>query len=86
MKNQRQATVDTIINIYEETTDKTFELNGPVNMKDVFDATMKAEARDAICEQFTDGMIQYRPEFQAKVDNQSELRKYVGGLINNWLN
>jgi hypothetical protein len=85
MKNQRQATVETIISVYEEHTGKEYELNGEVIMNDVFTKEMKQEAREYLVDNFQAGNIQYRPEFQCKVDDNSEINKYVNGLINNWL-
>jgi hypothetical protein len=85
MKNQRQATVESILSAYNTRTGEEFELNGEINMKDVFTADMKNDVKSTLFSMFKQGAIQYRPEFQAKVDDDAQLNSYIGGLINNWL-
>jgi hypothetical protein len=85
MKNQRQATVETIVNVYYDHTGNDYELNGEVIMNDVFTSEMKKETHSTLFQMFKGGHIQYRPEFQAKVDDDAKLTSYISGLVNNWL-
>ena len=34
---------------------------------------------------FRNGDVTYKAEFQTKVDDDSELKKYISGLVNNWI-
>lgn len=83
--NQRTAAVNTILSVIEEKTGEEFTLNGEVRAQDIFTADMKKEAQAMLFQGFRSGSIQYRPEFQAKVDDDAQLKSYVSGLLNNWL-
>ena len=85
MKNQRQATVETILNTYYDYTGSDYELNGEVIMSDVFTSDMKKQTQDTLFTMFKSGHVQYRPEFQVKVDDDAKLKSYISGLLNNWL-
>ena len=85
MKNQRQATVETIVNTYYNRSGSDYELNGEVIMNDVFTSEMKKETQSILFQMFRSGHVQYRPEFQVKVDDDAKLASYISGLVNNWL-
>ena len=85
MRNQRNACVDTIVNVYNETAKTEFEFNGEINMKDVITPEQKQKVKAILFNAFKTKQISYKPTFQEKVDDDAELNKYIGGLINNWL-
>ena len=82
--NQKQATVKAIMYVLEE-NGVEYEQFGETPVKDVLNDSMKAEVRDILFEEFKDGMIEYKASFQPKVDSDSELKKYISGLVNNWI-
>jgi hypothetical protein len=84
MMNQRQATVSVLLSVLSE-DGVDYELNGPTPINDVLQPYHKEQARTILITMFRTGRVQYRPEFQSKVDDDSEIKKYVGGLINNWI-
>lgn len=85
MKTQRQATVETILSTYSNYSGNEYQLNGEVIINDVFTSEMKKQAQDTLFTMFKSGNVLYRPEFQAKVDDDAKLKSYVSGLLNNWL-
>jgi hypothetical protein len=84
MFNQRSATVNVLLAVLKESGIE-YQLNGDTPIKDVLTPQHKEKARAIICQMFVNKQVSYRPDFQAKVDDPAELRKYVGGLINNWI-
>jgi len=82
--NQRNATCNTILAVLEE-SGVNYELNGQIAISEVLSSDMKTKVRDIIFTMFREGNVEYREEFQAKVDNDTELKKYVSGLVNNWV-
>lgn len=84
MKNQKEATVETILAVLEE-RGVSYEINGDIPVSEVLIDTDKASVRDCLFTMFRDGSVSYKAEFQAKVDDDSELKKYISGLVNNWI-
>lgn len=84
MRNQRNVTVDVILNVLEQ-DGVDYQLNGEVRAQDIFTAEQKAKAKKILFNAFKAKQVSYKPEFQAKVDDDAELNKYIGGLLNNWL-
>ena len=84
MTNQRTATVNTILAVLSE-RGVEYELNGPVPISDVLNDTDKSKVRDILFTMFRQKEVQYKSTFQAKVDDDSELKKYISGLVNNWI-
>lgn len=84
MTNQRQATVSTILAVLEE-RGVNYELNGETSISEVLNADDKTKIRDILFTQFKNKSVQYKESFQAKVDDDAELKKYVSGLLNNWM-
>jgi hypothetical protein len=82
--NQRQATVNTILSVLND-NGIDYELNGPTAVKDVLTDSMKAQVRDILFTSFRNGQVEYKSSFQSKVDDDSELKKYISGLVNNWI-
>lgn len=82
--NQKEATVSTILGVLEE-RGVSYELNGPTPISDVLTDSDKKSVRDALFTMFRNGDVTYKDEFQAKVDDDAELKKYISGLVNNWI-
>lgn len=84
MLSQRVATVQTILNVLSN-RGVDYELNGPTPISEVLTDSDKATVREQLFTLFREGEVTYKPEFQAKVDDDSELKKYISGLVNNWI-
>ena len=82
--NQREATVQTILNTLEA-RGYSYELNGDTTISEVLTDADKSTIRETLFTMFRDGEITYKPEFEAKVQDDSELKKYISGLLNNWV-
>ena len=82
--NQRSATVNTILSVL---TDRgvEYELNGPTPISEVLTDSDKAKVREVLFTAFRSGQVEYKSSFQAKVNDDSELKKYISGLVNNWI-
>lgn len=84
MKNQRTATVDTILSVIND-FGGSYELNGVKPVCDVLTDKMKEEIRSRLFTMFRNKEVSYSSDFQPKVDNDTELKKYISGLVNNWI-
>ena len=84
MKNQKEATVETILAVLEE-RGVTYEIGGDVPVSEVLTDKDKASVRECLFAMFRDGSVSYKAEFQPKVDDDTELKKYISGLTNNWI-
>jgi len=82
--NQKEATISTILSVFED-RGYSYELSGPTAVSEVLTDADKATVRETLFTMFRDGDVSYKPEFQAKVDNDAELKKYISGLLNNWI-
>ena len=82
--SQKQATVSTIMSVLAE-SGIDYELNGQIPVSDVLEDHHKSKVREILFTAFRQGQVEYKPAFQAKVDNDSELKKYISGLVNNWI-
>lgn len=82
--SQKQAVRNAIFSVLKE-AGITFELNGEVAIGEVFNSDHKAKAREILFAGFKNSEIEYKESFQAKVDDDTELKKYVSGLLNNWM-
>jgi hypothetical protein len=82
--NQRDATCNTLLSVL---TDRgvSYELNGETPISEVLNSEDKAKARTILFAMFKAGKVDYRADFQAKVDDDKELSKYISGLVNNWI-
>lgn len=79
MMNQRTATVQTVLNILAD-RGVVFELNGSVAIKSVLNSDDKGKILDEMCAMYVRGEYIITTEPKG-----AELRKYVSGLINNWI-
>ena len=82
--SQKQAVRNAIFSVLEE-KNESFELNGSTSINEVFNSDDKAKARDILFAGFKNAEIEYKESFQTKVDDDAELKKYVSGLLNNWM-
>ena len=82
--NQRQATVNTLLAVLEE-RGVNYEINGETPISQVLDPADKAKTREILFSMFKQGQVEYKESFQPKVDDDSELKKYISGLVNNWI-
>ena len=82
--NQRQATVNAMLSVLKD-RGVEYEVNGDTPISEVLTPDDKSKVREILFTMFREGKITYKPEFQAKVDDDKELKSYVGGLLNNWI-
>lgn len=84
MRNQKEATVQALLQVLED-RGQEYELGGDVPISEVLNEADKKTVRDQLFAEFRAGDVSYKSEFQAKVDDDSELKKYISGLVNNWI-
>lgn len=82
--NQRQATVNAILSTLKE-SGISYELNSSTPVSEVLTDAHKAKVRDILFMGFKNKQIAYSQEFESKVQDDAELKKYVSGLLNNWI-
>lgn len=83
--NQRTATVETILGVLSN-RGVDYELNGPTPIAEVLSDKDKAEVRDALFTMFRNGDVSVSESFaETKLNDDSELKKYISGLVNNWI-
>ncbi len=80
MINQKQAVINAVLSLLPN-----YEMGGEVILSDVLNDGLKTECRALLFEGFRTGNIQFKETFQKKVDIDAELKKYVSGLLNNWI-
>lgn len=81
--NQKEATVSTILAVLEE-RGVSFELNGETTISEVLTDADKSSVREALFAMFRNGDIGFKDEATTeKYESDSELKKYVSGLVNN---
>jgi len=82
--NQKETTVQTVIDVLQS-RNVEYVLNGDIPVKEVLTDLDKTQIRTILFNKFRNGEVSYKPEFQDKVDDDQELKKYVSGLLNNWI-
>lgn len=83
--NQKQATVSTILAVLAE-RGVNYELNGSTPIGDVLTEGDRANVREAMFAMFRDGSVGFKDEATAaKYEDDAELKKYISGLVNNWI-
>jgi len=81
--SQKQAVVSTILAVLAE-RGVEYQMGGDVPISDVLTDKDKADTREAIFTMFRNGDITFKDEpTAAKYASDSELKKYVSGLVNN---
>jgi uncharacterized protein YqgV (UPF0045/DUF77 family) len=84
MMNQRKATVSTILAVLEE-RGVTYELNGETPISEVLTDSDKKTIRDAVFAMFRNGQVEMSDEAKVKYQDDTQLKSYVSGLVNNWI-
>ena len=85
MVNQRKATVDTILSTLRE-RGVEFDVNGGESVSAFLTAEDKKSITESLCNGFMNGEIQMSSDsFEKYSKSETELKKYVIGLINNWI-
>jgi hypothetical protein len=84
MMNQRNAVVSTIISVLNE-RGCSYEMNGPLSISEVMTDSDRQKVIGIICQGFRAGKIEMSAEARVKYAADSDLRKYVVGLVNNWV-
>lgn len=83
--NQRTATVQAILSTLSA-RGCDYELNGQTTISEVLTDNDKKEVRDLLFNQFRSGEISVSETFaETKLNDDSELKKYISGLVNNWI-
>lgn len=81
--NQKEATYNAIIAAFAN-AGVSFE-DGD-NAKELLTPEMRTEVRETLFTQFRNGEISHKDEFaQTKLHDDAELKKYVAGLLSNWI-
>ena len=84
MFNQKQAVVSTILAVLVA-RDVDYELGGPIAISEVLTDADKKEVRSTLFNMFREGEVSFKDSFQVKCDDDAELKKYISGLLNNWI-
>ena len=82
--NQRTACVNTILSVLSD-NGVNYELNCETPVSSMLTDTMKSQVREILFTAFRNGEVEYKASFQSKVNDDSELKKYISGLVNNWI-
>ena len=79
--NQKQAVTNAVLSVYPD-----YELGGEVTLSSIITKENKSVIKAILAEGFESGDITMTSQAQAKyVGNPTEMTKYVGGLLDNWI-
>jgi hypothetical protein len=79
MMNQKMAVRNAITSVSD------YVIGSEAIASEFLTDTQKAECREILFNGFRNGEISHTPEFASKIADDSYLKKYVSGLLNNWL-
>lgn len=83
--SQRQATVEAIL-AQLSSRGVEYVLGGETPVSEVLTDSDKASVREALFAMFRDGSVSVSDSFRdTKLHDDSELKKYISGLVNNWI-
>lgn len=83
--NQRTATVNTILEVLQD-RGIDYEVNGPTPISEVLIDSDKATIRERLFTMFRNNEVTMSDNFMStKLGDDSELKKYISGLVNNWI-
>lgn len=82
--NQRKATVSTILAVLEE-AGINYELGGTTPVSEVLEDKHKSDVRNALFTMFRAGEVEMSDEAKIKYRDDSALKSYISGLVNNWI-
>jgi transposase-like protein len=81
---QSTATINTVLAVLSD-RNYEYELNGSVNMSDVFTKEDKAKVCEILMAGFKADKIDMSEEAKVKYSEEAELKKYTNSLISNWV-
>ena len=85
MIGQKQAVCQALMSVLND-RGVSYELGGKIVLGTILTDEDKKTVKDQLCAGFHAGEISMSAEAQAKyVGNEVEMRKYVNGLLNNWV-
>lgn len=85
MQSQKQAVCQALMDVLEA-RGVEYELGGKIILSSILTEDDKKTVKEYLCAGFHEGQIQMSEQAQAKyVGNEVEMRKYVNGLLNNWI-
>lgn len=82
--NQKTAVVNSILSVLSD-RGVDYVLGGEVNLSEVINDSDKQTVRSMLFTAFKEGRVEYKDSFESKVQDDSELKKYISGLLNNWM-
>jgi hypothetical protein len=82
--NQKTATMNTIIAVLAA-RGISYQMGGEKPITDFLTDGDKENVRNTLFSMFRNGEIELSSEATAKYQEDSELKKYVSGLVNNWI-
>lgn len=85
MKNQKEATVSAIMSVYKEKFGSDYVLNSETPISDFIKTEEKAKVREILLAGFKAQTIAMTEEGKSTNNTDALMKKYVDGLINNWL-
>jgi hypothetical protein len=80
MVNQKQAVTNAVLSVIPG-----YELGGETILSEVLTDAQKKEVRSILVSGFKSGQIEMSAEAKTRYAEDSELSKYVSGLLNNWI-
>ena len=84
MQKQKDAVINTILSVLEA-RGVTYEMDGETKLKDVLTSEDRAQVKAILFEGFMNREIELAEKSQNKLENESELKSYVAGLVTNWV-
>lgn len=82
--NQRKATVSTILAVLTA-RGIAYELNGSKPISEELSEADKKSIKDKLFTMFRNGEVEMGSDSKEKYADDAELKKYVSGLMNNWI-
>jgi hypothetical protein len=80
MVSQKQAVTNAVLSVIPD-----YELGGETILSEVMTDAQKKEIRSILVSGFQSGQIEMSEDAKVRYADQSELSKYVSGLLNNWV-
>ena len=84
MTSQKEAVCNALLSVLSARGHE-YELNGEASINSVLTKDDKAKVRAIIFEGFRSGEISMTDDAQEKYADDTEMNKYVNGLVNNWI-
>ena len=84
MEKQKTAVINTILSTLKS-RGVDYELNGETSMNEVLTSDDKAKCRAILLEGFMSGDIEMSDQAREKYNDESSMKTYVSGVLNNWI-